>query len=577
MKADKKSLFALIPFLKPFKLEAFFALVALLVTTFLVLFLGKVVKYLIDNAFAQNSHEALNNALLMFLFGACLMAVAGYFRSSLVNSLAEKVITNLRRETYAHIINVSPQFFEIHKAGDVISRLTVDSVVLYNAISSNISFFLRNFLLFFGGIILLLTTSPKLTLIALSLILLAILPIVILGKGVKKTSKQAQESIGFLSAFIEETINGIKTIQAFLRQNFEIKRFDNFADIVLQNHLKKIRLKSLMIGIVIALSFSAIALVIFIGGRSVLNGEISSGDLSSFLFYAVISATSLVSLSQISGQMQAASAASTRIFEILKISSPVIDKKSDIILEKPLRLEFSDVDFAYPSNQEKLVLEKFNLIIRPHEKLAIVGRSGCGKSTILQLLMRFYDVTNGKILINGCEIKEISMKNLRKNFAYVSQDSFIFSGTIFENISFAKPDISKAEVEKLINENSALSFINSLPEKLDTFVGEKGIKLSGGEKQRIAIARALIKDAEILILDEASSALDLENEKIINNWLSNFAKDKTIITIAHRLSSIIDSEKIIVMQDGKVMQEGAHEELIKINGIYKNLYQDLQT
>jgi ATP-binding cassette subfamily B protein len=573
MTDNKKPLLALIPFLKPFKLEVFFAAIALLITTILVLVLGKVVKYLIDDAFAQNSHQALNNALFMFLFGACLMAVAGYFRSSLVNSLAEKVIANLRRKTYAHIIDVSPQFFEIHKSGDVLSRLTVDSVVLYNAISSNISFFLRNFLLFFGGIILLLITSAKLTLIALSLILLAIAPIVILGKKIKKSSKQAQESIGILSAFIEESINGIKTIQAFLRQNFEIKRFDNFVDVVLQNHLKKIRLKSLTIGLVIALSFSAIALVIFIGGRDVLQGNISSGELSAFLFYAVISATSLVSLSQISTQMQAASAAASRIFEILEIASPVIDKKSDILLENPLQIEFVDVDFAYPSNSEKLVLEKFNLTIKQGEKLAIVGKSGSGKSTILQLLLRFYDVKCGKILINGCKITEISLNNLRQNFAYISQDAFIFSGTIFENIAFAKPDISKAEVEKLISENSALNFINLLPQKLDSFVGEKGTKLSGGERQRIAIARALIKNAEILILDEATSALDLENERIINSWLDDFAKEKTIITIAHRLSSIINAQRIIVMQEGKIAQEGAHQDLIKINGIYKNLYQ----
>lgn len=560
-------------FFKPYKTEIFFATFALLITTFLILFFGKIIKYLIDEAFAAKDSAALNQTLLIFLGGIILMAIAGYFRSSLINFVAEKVVADLRKKSYQHIIDVAPQFFELHKVGDITSRLTVDTVVLYNVISSNISFALRNFLLFFGGIILLIFTSFKLSLIAILVIFIAISPIVFLGKKVKKLARSSQDSLGFLSSFIEESINGIKTIQAYLRQKKEVENFDKLVDGVLQNDLKKIRTKSLMIGLVIGGAFSAVALVVWVGMHDVLSGKITSGDLSSFLFYAVITATSLVSLSQVSGHMQTAKAALGRIFELFEINSAIDDfpsakKFSDL----SINIKFSAVDFAYPSRPHIDVLKNFNLEIAPQEKLAIVGASGAGKSSILQLLLRFYDVNSGKILFNNVDIKDISLTDLRNCFSYVGQDCFIFSGTIFDNIAFARPNIERSEVENLIAQNLALSFINKFPEKLDTFVGEKGVKLSGGERQRIAIARAIIKDSPILLFDEATSALDSENEKLIAGWLLDFAAKKTVITIAHRLSTIVNSSRIIYLQDGKILEQGTHEQLLMLDGFYKKFW-----
>ena len=572
---SKKSLLALLPFFKPYTREIFLAFTALLTTALMILFFGKAIKYLIDFAFASKNPNLFNLTLLAFLIAVLIMAIAGYYRSSLINEVAEKVIADLRRKTFEHIIRVSAEFFEITKTGDVMSRLTVDTVVLYNAISANISFFLRNILLFFGGIIFLFITSLKLSLLSLGLIPLAVAPIIFLGKRIKNLSSQSQSSLALVGSHIEESINGIKTIQAYLCEEKETRNFFRYVDNALAISLSKIRLRSLMIAAVIATAFGGIALVIWVGGHEVLQGKITSGDLSSFLFYAVITATSLVSVGQISGQMQSASSAAERIFSLLDTQSPVKELAAPKKFpdSKNITIKFDDVSFAYPGRKEIAVLKDFNLEINQGERLAIVGASGSGKSTILQLLLRFYDCGEGKITLNGYDIKELSFSDLRKNFSYISQDCFIFSGTIFENISYADQSITQQQVEELIAKNQSLNFINHLPKKLHTFVGEKGIKLSGGERQRIAIARAILKDSPILLFDEATSALDNQNEQLVNQSMLDFARDKTVITIAHRLLSVINSNRIIFIKDGEIAEVGTHEELMARGGLYKKMYE----
>ncbi len=568
-------LFTLLPYFRPYKLEVFFALLALLITALMVLFFGKAIKYLIDFGFAKNDPLSLYLAIITFIVAVAIMAIAGYYRSSLINSASEKVIADLRKKVYNHIIRVSAEFFEITKTGDVISRLTVDTAVLYNIFSNTISFFLRNILLFFGGIIFLFLTSFKLSLISLLLILIATSPIFIMGRKVKLLSYQTQTALSSISSHIEESINGIKTIQSYLCEEKEVKNFSDFVESSLQISLQKIKVKSLMIAIVITIAFGSIALIILIGGNDVLNKKITSGELSSFIFYSVISATSLVSLSQIAGQLQSASASTARIFELLEISSPVIEinNPQPFIFSDSINIKFEEINFSYPSRKDFLILKNFNLEIKQGQKIAIVGSSGSGKSTILQLLLRFYDVDSGLITINDRDIKSLSLADLRKNFGYISQDCFIFSGTIFENIAYFDNSINKESVEKIIEDNPALNFINNLPNKIDSFVGEKGIKLSGGERQRIAIARAILKNSPILLLDEATSALDNQNEKSINNAILNFAKNKTVITIAHKLSSIINAEKILFIKDGKIAEYGSHHDLIKQNGLYRKMYE----
>ena len=572
---NKKDLLALLPFLKPYKREVFFALLALIITALMVLFFGKAIKYLVDYAFASQNPTLLNYTLLAFLAAVLVMAIAGYYRASLVNETAEKVIADLRKKTYDHIIRVSAEFFELTKTGDVISRLTVDTVILYNAISSNISFFLRNLLLFFGGILLLFLTSIKLSLLSLALIPLAIAPVILLRKKIKNLAFESQNSLSLVGSHIEESINGIKTIQSYLCEEKEVRNFYKFVDAALKVSLTKIRVRSLMVAAVIASAFGGIALVLWIGGHDVLEGKITSGDLSSFLFYAVVTATSLVSISQIIGQFQSATAAAGRIFELLETSSPVREPltPAHFISPKEIAIKFNEVSFSYPSRKEVLILKNLNLEIQPKEKIAIVGSSGAGKSTILQLLMRFYDVDAGAIFLGEFDVKSLSFYDLRKNFSYISQDCLIFSGTILENIAYADRSITEAQVEEIIAQNPALNFINHLPQKLHTFVGEKGIKLSGGERQRIAIARAIIKDSPIWLFDEATSALDNQNEQFINASMLSLAVDKTVITVAHKLSSVINSTRIIFIKDGEIVEIGSHFELMAKDGFYRKMYE----
>ena len=573
--ANIRKLSALIPYFKPYKKEVFFALLALLITALMVLFFGKAIKYLIDFGFAKRDQFSLNLVLMIFIFAVGIMSIAGYYRSYLINSASEKVIADLRKKIYDHIIRVSAEFFEITKAGDVVSRLSVDTAILYNVLSNTISFLLRNLILFLGGMFFLFFTSVKLSIISFLLIFIATMPIFVLGRLIKNLSHQVQNSLSFVSSRIEESVNGIKTIQSYLCEDKEVRNFKSFVDDSLKMALEKIRIKSLMVAMVICLAFGSIAVVILIGSQDVLNNKMTSGELSSFLFYSIISATSLVALSQIAGQLQSASASAERIFELLDIKSPVKEKLDfeKFIETKDIDIKFSDVSFSYPSRKDFDVLKNFNLEIKQGQKIAIVGSSGSGKSTILQLLLRFYDIDNGSISLNSQDIRNLSFADLRKNFSYISQDCFIFSGTILENIAYVDKSITAEIVERIIEENSALHFIKDLPLGVNSFVGEKGIKLSGGERQRIAIARAIIKDSPILLLDEATSALDNQNEKYINQAMFNFARDKTIITVAHKLSSIIKAEKIIFVKDGIIAESGTHQELVSKNGFYQKMYE----
>lgn len=569
----------LLPFLKPYKKEVYLALLALGVTSLTILFFGKAVKYIIDVGFVERNQMLLNFILLAFVLAVVVMAIAGYYRSYLINSASEKMIADIRKKVYDHLIRVSAEFFESNKTGDVISRLSVDTGVVVNLVSNTLPFLIRNTFLFVGGMIFLFTTSFKLSLISLLLIFIAILPIIFLGKNVKNLSKKNQVALANLSAHIEESINGVKTIQSYLCEDKEVRNFFNFVEDGLKISLNKIRLKALMIAIVIAIAFLSVAVVVMLGSRDVINQKITSGDLSSFIFYSMICATSLVALSQIAGQIQNASGAISRIFELLDVQSPVSQtlvpqafeqfKKSD----NSLKINFQSVNFSYPSRKELLVLKNFNLQISAGKKIAIVGLSGSGKSTIFQLLLRFYDVDSGIITLNDCDVKALSFADLRQNFSYISQDCFIFSGTIFENIAYVDKSITKQEVQKIIADNPALSFVENLPNKIDSYVGEKGIKLSGGERQRIAIARAIIKDSPILLLDEATSALDNENEQIINRVINGFAKNKTVITIAHKLSTVVNCDHIIFIKDGEIVEQGSHQQLIALEGYYNKMYQ----
>ncbi len=577
-KSEKKSypdLLRLLPFFKPHKTDLFLALLALAVTALMILFFGKAIRYLIDFGFVQQNIFFLNISLGIFVAAVLIMAIAGYYRASLTHGISEKIVADLRKKSYNHIVGVSAEFFETSKTGDMVSRLTLDTFIIYDIISNGAPFFLRNFLLFIGGIGFLFFTSVKLTMISIMIIPIAIVPIFVMGKLIKRLSTKSQAAVAAVGAHIEETLGGIKTIQSYSCEEKEIKNFAGLVDHSLKIALEKIKIRSLLIAIVISLAFGGIAAVLWSGGHDVLVQKISSGELSSFIFYSVIVATSLASLSQVAGQIQNAAAASGRIFELLETKSKVqeVENPRQFLLAKEIEIDFKNVNFSYPSRKETITLNNISCTIKPREKVAIVGSSGSGKSTILQLLLRFYDVDSGVISINDVDIKLLSFADLRQNFSYISQDSFIFSGTIFENIAYVDKSITKAHVEQIIKEHSFLRFIKNLPEGINSFVGEKGIKLSGGERQRIAIARAIIKDSPVFLLDEATSALDNKNEQAIMKIINNLARNKTVISVAHKLSSIMNSDRIIFIKDGEVAEIGTHRELMAQDGLYKRMYE----
>lgn len=571
---DFKGLVGLWPFFRPFWKEITLALLALLVTALMVLFFGKAIKYLIDLGFVQGSKTSLNLTLVYFMGATLIMAAAGYFRSSLINAVAEKAITNLRKKAYGHVVQISAEFFEVFKAGDVISRLTTDATLLYSIISSSISFLLRNIILFIGGICFLFFSSVTLTLVTLLLIPVAIAPIVIMGRKIKSLSHQTQEAVAQVGSHIEESVNGIRTIQSYLCEEKATRTFNTVIDQSLQFSLEKIKARAMMVAVVIAFAFGVVGVILWVGGHEVLNDKMSAGDLSSFIFYSIITAISLVALSQISGQLQTASSAATRILELLKLQSPVKEATTLLTLpnHKKVNILFDKVCFAYPSREDHFILQDFDLEIKAGSKLVIVGESGAGKSTILQLLLRFYDVNQGKILLNDVDIRSLSFANLRQSFSYIAQDCFIFSGTVFDNIAYVDKDITKQEVQDIVDQNKALHFINELPDGIDSYVGQKGIKLSGGQRQRIAIARAIVKDSPILLLDEALSSLDNENAGMIKAALDEISYDKTVISIVHDLSSIDAKSQIIFLKNGVVAESGTHQELLAMQGLYSKVY-----
>lgn len=542
----KYNLFSLLPYLKSYKNSIFIVFITLIITSASILGLGKMVKYFVDFGFsAQNSLNLTKISLISALI-IIILAIAGYFRSFLINSVAQRTVFDIRKKIYAHIINISPEFFEDNKIGDIISRMTNDANLLYNIISNVVSFFIRNLIVFLGGLVFLFSIDYQLTLIIFLVIIIAIPPILFLAKKIKYFADIEAQDLSICTSHIEESTNFIKIIQSFLGQNKEINIFNQKIAKTLDSSIQKIRIRSLLISLVILFAFGTIILMLWLGSSKVIAGQMTSGDLSSFIFYAMVVATSVAGISRIIGQLNTASIACNRLFEILDLKSAIIDPKNPKKLAKnnKINIKFDNVSFSYPKNPDKLILKNFNLEINHGQKIAIIGKSGIGKSSIFEILLRFYNILDGKILINDQDISKISILDLRSLFSYIAQDSVIFSGTIWDNISYANAKITKKDVEKLL-ENNLFAFIRNLPDGLDHFIGEKGIMLSGGERQRIAILRALLKDSKILLIDEFTSALDHKNQKLAENFLEIFAKDKIIINITHRRINETKYDKVI--------------------------------
>lgn len=563
----------LLDLLKPYRLRIFAALVALVIAAAAILLIGQGLKQVIDKGFVAGSAEWLNYALLAMLAVILVMSLATYMRFYLVSWLGERITADLRRQVFSHLLTLSPEFFEQNRTGDVLSRLTNDTTQLETVIGSSVSMALRNALLLIGGLIMLAITSLKLTFLVLLAIPFVLVPIIAFGRRVRKLARASQDSVAHVGAFTDEVIHEIRTVQAYGHEAESAAEFNVRVEATFNTGVKRIRQRALLVAAVITLVFSAIALILWVGGHDVLAGTISAGELSAFIFYAVIVASAMGTISEVIGDVQRAAGATERLVELLATPSSLVQAENPIALPRPVigELQMRDVVFAYPSRADVPVFDKFNLHIKPGEKIALVGPSGAGKTTVFQLLQRFYDPQAGEILLDGINIRHTDIHQLRAHIALVPQDPVIFASSVRDNLRYGRPDASDDEVIAACKAAFAMEFIEQLPEGLDSFLGERGARLSGGQKQRIAIARAILADRPLLLLDEATSALDSNSEQQVQQALERLMENRTTIMIAHRLSTVINADKILVLQQGKIIASGTHQELLATSELYQQL------
>lgn len=570
-KTNIKSLFYITRYLKPYKLYLLGVLISLTITSTCVLLISKAVKIFIDEGISTKNGLILNQALEYLIVIIIVLALFTFSRFFLVTFIGEKIVTDIRRDIFKHLLKLSPRFFEQNKAGDILSRISSDTTIILSVISSSLSMAMRNFIMLIGGIVLMVITSPTLAIFIFLLIPLIVVPIVILSKKLRVYSKRSQEKLGEITAYLEQSIYSLKIIQAYTMENYEIKSFDLKLYDLLKASLERITFRGILTAIVITLTFGGIAFILWVGGHQVLAGIITPGDLSAFIYIAIICAAAIAAISDIVGELQRAAAAIDRIIDFLSTKPDITTPRHHTQMPSNSKglIKFNNVQFTY-NKSYKTVLDNLAFKIPPGKITALVGKSGVGKSTVFMLLERFYDVSSGSITIDGIDIRSIDITSLRKQFTYVSQEPIVFASTVYENILYGNPNATLEDIKKAAKA-AACDFIEKLPNGFNTYVGEKGAKLSGGQKQRIAIARAILHDPKILLLDEATSSLDSENEELVQKALHNLMKNRTTIVIAHRLSTVKNANNIIVLDKGKVAETGTHSSLLKKKGIYYKL------
>ena len=560
-------------FLKPYKARVAAAVVALLVTVGTGLAIGQGLKVLIDSGFAAGDAAALDRALLFLLSLAVIMAAGTFARFYFVSWVGERVVADLRQAVFDRILSLHTGFFEVTRTGEVLSRLTTDTTLLQTVIGSSASVALRNGLNLIGGLIMLFVTDPKLTGMVLLVVPLVVAPIMIFGRRVRRLSRASQDRVADVGAFAEESINAMRTVQAFTHEGVDQRRFAGEVENAFTVAISRILMRGFLTSVVILLVFASIGFILWVGGRDLQAGEITGGELTAFIFYATMVAFSVGVISEVYGELQRAAGATERLIELLEAEPEIVAPANPAPLPEPAegRVRIEDVTFHYPSRPDLPALIGFSLDVQPGETVALVGPSGAGKSTVFQLLLRFYDPDSGRIALDGFDIRKADPQAVRARYALVPQDPVIFGADALENIRYGRPDADEAAVRAAAEAAAAAEFIDQLPDGFATFLGEKGVRLSGGQRQRLSLARALLRDPSVLLLDEATSALDAENERLVQQALEKLKAGRTTLVIAHRLATVVNADRIIVMDQGRAVASGSHAELLQSSRLYASL------
>jgi ATP-binding cassette subfamily B protein len=571
--ARLRPLLELAPYVARYRTRAFLALISLTIAAITTLVVPVAVRRMIDFGFTPEGIAMINSYFSVMIAVVAVLAGASAARFYLVMTIGERIVADLRRDVFAHLMSLSPAFFDSTRSGELISRLTADTTQIKSAVGASVSIALRNVMLFVGATAMMVITSPRLSGFVLLAIPVIVIPLVAFGRWVRRLSRGAQDTLADATAYASELIGAIRTVQAYTSERLANARFGGEVEQAYEAARSSTRARSILTAIIIFIVFTSVVLILWIGSHDVLTGSITPGRLGQFVLYAAFAATGLGQLSEVWGEVSAASGASERLFEILRVKSAITAPAAPRALPVPARgdVSFENVRFAYPTRPDAWAIDGVSLSVRAGEKVAIVGPSGAGKSTLFHLLLRFYDPAQGSISIDGVSIRDADPREVRARIALVPQDAVAFAASARENIRFGRPDATDAEVERAAELAHATEFIRRLPGGFEAQLGERGVTLSGGQRQRIAIARAILRDAPLLLLDEATSSLDAESETLVQTALEELMRHRTTLVIAHRLATVLSCDRIMVMDQGRIVEQGTHASLVAAGGLYARL------